>query len=191
MHKKILSRLSRLDISLVTQPDDDGLELARTLAYTKANVERRWPCPDQIGSNCDILVCDFEPGIEKRYPWSPGEATAAVVLVLPPVSKIDVDQIHSALPDALLYRPFRPETCLAVISTAWDSFSYHRRLNMRIAQLDDSVRSLRDVERAKTILMQERKMSENKAFQALREEAMERRMQISKLAKTIVDNRRH
>lgn len=191
MQKKILSRLSRLDIMLVTKPDDDGLELARMLAYTKACVERRWPYPEQIGTNCDIVVCDFVPGIEKRYPWLPGEATAAVVLVLPPVSKFDVDQIHTALPDALLYRPFRPDTCLAVLSTAWDSFSYHRRLNSRIAQLDDSVRSLRDIERAKTILMQERKMSETKAFQALREEAMERRMQVSKLAKTIVDSRRH
>lgn len=191
MQKKILSRLSRLDISLVIKPDDDGMELARMLAYTKASVERRWPCPEKVGVDCDILVCNFVPGIEKHYPWLPGEATAAVVLVLPASGSFDVDHIHAALPDALLTRPFRPNTVLAVLSTAWDSFSYQRRLNTRIAQLDDSVRSLRDVERAKTILMQERKISETNAFRVLREEAMERRMQLSKLAKTIIDNRQH
>lgn len=191
VQSKVLSRLSRLDILLVTKPDEEGMELSRTLAHTKARVDRRWPCPEVVGVDCDILVCDFFPGIEKRYPWLPGEATAAVVMILPPSGNIVFDEVHAALPDALLYRPFRRDNVLAVLSAAWDSYSYHRRQSTRIAQLEYNVRSLRDVERAKTILMQERNISETKAFQALRQEAMEQRMQVSKLAKTIIDNRQH
>lgn len=111
------------------------------------------------------------------------------MLILPAGGEVPLDQLHAALPDALLGRPLHPAALVPALSMAWDHFSYHRRQRLRIGQLEDSLRSVREVERAKTILMQERKISEINAFDALRVEAMEKRMKISALAKLIIDTR--
>ncbi|WP_428929602.1 ANTAR domain-containing response regulator [Marinibacterium sp. SX1] len=189
MSSKIISRLSRLDITLICEPDEAGNALYRVLSRTRAAVDRRWPCPSSVGTDCDILIVKHFEGLEKRYPWMPGEATAAVVLLLPSHGRFDPDAVQAALPDGLLFQTANPGIVLSVLSMAWDHFSYHRRQNARIAQLDDNIRSLRDVERAKTVLMQERKINETNAFKALRQEAMEKRIPVSRLAKLIVDNR--
>lgn len=186
---KVLERLSRLNILLVSQPDEQGQSLARELQRTRAAVERRWPCPEKVGVDCDMVVCDFFAGIERRYPWVPGEATAAIVLLLPVNGSTDPDAIHAALPNALLTRPVIPSAVVPALSLAWDHFSYHRRQSTRINQLDENIRVLRDVERAKTILMEERKISEISAFESLWKEAMEKRTKISTIAKWIVDSR--
>lgn len=186
---KVLDRLSRLNILLVSEPDEQGQNLARELQRTRASVERRWPCPETLGVDCDIVVCDFFRGIERRFPWVPGEATAAVVLLLPVGGVADPDAVHAALPDALLTRPIVPSAVVPALSLAWDHFSYHRRQSARITQLDENIRVLREVERAKTILMEERKISEVSAFEALRKEAMEKRTKVSAIAKMIVDSR--
>lgn len=135
------------------------------------------------------MICDFFVGIERRFPWRPGEATAAIVLLLPLNGGADLDAIHAALPDALLTRPIIPSAVAPALALAWDHFSYHRRQSARINQLDENIRALREVERAKTILMRERKISESAAFEALRREAMENRTKVSTIAKMIVDGR--
>lgn len=119
----------------------------------------------------------------------PGEATAAIVLLLPVNGGQDLDAIHAALPDALLTRPIIPSAIVPALALAWDHFSYHRRQTARINQLDENIRALREVERAKTILMREQKISESAAFEALRKEAMEKRKKVSAIAKIIVDSR--
>lgn len=186
---KVLEQLSRLNIILVSQPDDHGQNLSRELQRTRASVQRHWPCPETLGVDCDIVVCEFFPGIERRFPWVPGEAKAAVVLLLPANGGTDPDAIHAALPDALLMRPVIPSSVVPALSLAWDHFSYHRRQTARINQLDENIRSLREVERAKTILMEERKLNEINAFAALRKEAMEKQTKVSTVAKWIVDSR--
>ena len=187
MESKVISRLSRLSIDLITIPDDQAEVLKRVLQRTRAEVRRHWPCPEVFDAESDIIVADFFPGIEKRMPWIPGEARAAVVLVLPGGGQPDVDAIHAALPDGILTRPIQERAVLPTISMAWDHFSYHRRQAERIGQLDESIRTLREIERAKTILMQERKLSEAHAFDALRKEAMQRRTKVATVARSIID----
>jgi len=187
LESKVLGRLSRLSIALITLPDSQAEVLTRVLQRSRAEIRRYWPCPQIFDTDADILVCDFFPGLERRLPWNPGEAKAAVVLVLPGGGQPDADAIHAALPDGILTRPIQESAVLPVVSMAWDHFSYHRRQSERIDQLDESIRTLREIERAKTILMQDRKISEANAFEALRKEAMRRRIKVSVVAKTIID----
>lgn len=190
MSDKVISKLSRLQIDLICEPDEQGQKILREVQRTRASVRRQWPCPSQLGEGCDIVLCDFFPGIAQRFPWMPGEANAAVVLVLPQGPSLDFDAVHAALPDALLSRPITPNSVIPALALAWDHFSYHRRQRARIAQLDENIRSLREIERAKTILMQENNLNETNAFEALRKEAMTRRMKVSAIAKSVVDSRK-
>jgi AmiR/NasT family two-component response regulator len=182
-------RFSRLSILLVSDLDEQGMILLRALQRTRARVEQRWPVPERLGEDCDIVVCEFMPDLSRRYAWVPGEAKAAVVVLLPQSGRYDVDRLHAAVPDAVLYRPYADHAITTALSIGWDHFSFARRQRVRIARLDENVRALRDIERAKHFIMEERNVNEHEAFNLMRNLAMERRMTIAALAASLVDSR--
>ena len=181
-------QFSRLTITLVSELDEQGLGLMRELQRTRARVNHRWPVPELLGHDTDIVLCEFVPDLSRRYTWMPGEANAAVIALLPQNGVYDLKRLQAALPDAVLYRPYLPHAVLAALSIAWDHFSFCRRQRVRIARLDENVRSLRDIERAKHLIMADKNINENNAFNLLRSMAMERRMTIAALAASLVDS---
>jgi AmiR/NasT family two-component response regulator len=80
------------------------------------------------------------------------------------------------------------QSVLASLFLGHDHFLYECRLRGRIEKLDDNLRTMRSVERAKAILMQTRSVSEEEAYHYLRRQAMERRVTIGSLANAIVDS---
>lgn len=184
-----IDRFSRLSISLVSELDEQGIFLLRALQRTRARVEHRWPVPERVGEGCDIVVCEFVADLSRRYAWVPGEAKAAVVVLLPQSGHYDTDKLNAAVPDAVLYRPYAAHAIATALSIGWDHFSFARRQRVRIARLDENVRALRDIERAKHFIMKEKKVSEHEAFNLLRSLAMERRVTIAALAASLVDSR--
>ena len=71
---------------------------------------------------------------------------------------------------------------------ARNQFLYFKRLQMRIARLDETLRAARDIERAKHIIMQSRSVSESEAYECLRRSAMDRRVTIATMATAIIDS---
>ncbi len=71
---------------------------------------------------------------------------------------------------------------------ARDRFHYIRRLKKRIDRLDETLRSTRDIERAKQMLMTSRDLSEQEAYDYLRRRAMKQRVSIAALASAVVDS---
>ena len=78
----------------------------------------------------------------------------------------------------------------AVISSlivARSLYSYEQRLRKRIQQLDENLVSLRNIERAKIVLMKQMGVTEDKAYLHMRKQAMEQRVTIGSIASNIVD----
>ncbi|MBL8584183.1 MAG: ANTAR domain-containing protein [Rhizobiaceae bacterium] len=184
-----VERFSRLSILLVSDLDEQGVFLLRALQRTRARVEHRWPAPERIGEDCDIVLCEFMPDLSRRVAWVPGEAKAALIVLLPQSGRYDLEKLHAAVPDSVLHRPYAAHAVMTALNIGWDHFSFARRQRVRIARLDENVRALRDIERAKHLIMEERGVGEHEAFNLLRNMAMERRMTIAALAASLVDSK--
>ena len=65
---------------------------------------------------------------------------------------------------------------------------YEQRLRDKVDRLEDNLRSMRTVERAKTMLMSARGLSDEEAYKHIRSMAMARRMSVSSLAAAIVSS---
>lgn len=180
--------ISRLSLTVVCEADEQGQMLCRELQRTRAQVRRVWPVPEQVGDNTDILICEFIPDLSRRYAWMPGEARAATVILLPQSGRYDMAALKAAVPDAVLHRPYQQAAIRAALMIAWDHFSYSRRQRVRIARMDENLRSLRDIERAKNVLMAEQQLDEQRAFNVLRSMAMERRLTVAAMAATLIDS---
>lgn len=183
----LLREFAQLRITAIVPDDEDGQQLLRELQRVRAQVQASWPVPDQLPVDSDVTYCALVPDLARRVPWLPGEARTALVAVVPAGRPADLRALHDCAAHAVLHLPAQPQTVLTSLLLARSHFLYELRLRGRIEKLDDNLRTMRSVERAKAILMQQRSISETEAYHHLRRQAMERRVSIGALATAIVD----
>jgi AmiR/NasT family two-component response regulator len=188
MDSKSLSPLARLAVTVHCEIGPDGQQLVRHVQRTRAAVKHIWPLPDTIGENADLVLCECERGLARKLAWVPGEAKAALILLLPKTGPADLAEIRAAAPDALLHRPYSPGAIDAALLLALDQFGYAKRLRHRIERLEENIKALRDIEKAKRVIMAQQSVGEDDAFRVLRDMAMERRISIAELAGKVIDS---
>ena len=64
---------------------------------------------------------------------------------------------------------------------------YERRLKAKVRKLEETLRSIRQVEQAKAILMRVRNLGEEEAYEFLRKRAMDRRVPVGSVAAAIIE----
>lgn len=180
--------LSNLDLTVVTRRDENGELLVRELQRLRSRVRHVWPIPDRLPEDADVIYCDFSPGFADRVPWVPGEPKAALVAIIPLLPPPDLAALRDCAPDAVLHKPFTTYAILTSLVMARSQFLYEQRLRTRIDKLDENLRAMRSVERAKAILMSARNLREDEAYNFIRRQAMDRRVSISVVAAAIVDS---
>jgi hypothetical protein len=179
---------SELDIGVFARRDEAADHLIRELQRTRARVNHTWPMPEQIPVDYDLVFCELCPDLPKHLPWLPGLPSAALILVLPVGVPLDLGVLHICAPHAVVHLPVTSDAVLSALALARSHFLYERRLRSRIEKLDDNLRTMRSVERAKAILIETKKLTEQDAYHFLRRTAMERRVSIGALAAMIVDS---
>jgi AmiR/NasT family two-component response regulator len=167
--------------------DESGELAVRELQRLRAAVSHAWPHPAAFPADVDLIVADFADHIADRLPWMPGEATAALILILPRADGYDRRQVGHCTPDAVIGRPLVAHVFRTTLQVAMQQFQYIRRLRTRISRLDDNLKSSREIERAKAILMNLRQLNEDQAYAFIRKQAMERRTTVAAVAAAIVD----
>jgi len=177
-----------LDIAVITQRDGGGELLVRELQLTRARVRHVWPAPEMIPTTFDVVYCDLLDDLPQRLPWLPGEPEAALIVVLAAGQPLDLGLLRNCAAHAVIQQPATDQAVIASLLVGHSHFLYERRLRGRIDKLDENLRTMRSVERAKAILMQTRKISEEEAYHYLRRQAMERRVTIGVLANVVVDS---
>jgi AmiR/NasT family two-component response regulator len=173
---------------VAAEPDSEGQLLIRELQRLRCIVTHVWPIPDRLPGDVDVILAAYSEMLHERLPWVPGEATAALVVLLPQRGGYDVKTLRNCGPDAVLFRPWQMHHIVAAVEIARNQYQYIKRLRSRISRLDENIRAVRDIERAKTILVETRKMSEEDAYAFLRTQAMERRVSVAALASAFVDS---
>jgi AmiR/NasT family two-component response regulator len=175
-------------VLVAVEPDDQGQFLVRELRRLRGEVTAIWPAPDRFPADAGVIVAAHEDRLVDRLPWVPGEASAALVVVLPQHEGYRLESVLAASPDGLLHRPFQGHQVRTVTLLAREQHLYLRRLRNRIERLEDTIRAARDIERAKSILMALRKVDEEEAYAILRNQAMKKRVSIAAVALSVIDS---
>ena len=168
--------------------DSDGEVLIRHLRRLGCKVEHAWPAPGRLGTPADIVFCLLEPQTRELCSALGETSSGALIGVLPDVSDRSLQLLVEAIPQAVLTRPFHPAVILTNLLVARNNFRYQRRLLHKISKLDETLRSVRKVERAKVILMEKRRIGEFEAYAYLREQAMKKRLSIGNIAAVVVES---
>lgn len=177
-----------MKVAVIVERDDDGERLIRELQRLRCNVHHEWPVPPQIPAQFEAIFCALTADLPQRLPWIPGEPAAALIVVDRGDAALDLTLLHNCAPHAVLTYPSTGRAVQASLAVARSHFLYERRLRGRIDKLDDSLRTTRSVERAKSLLIRVKNVSEEEAYNYLRRQAMERRVTIGAVANAIIDS---
>lgn len=178
---------ANLSICAVVEPDADGEALIRDLQRTHASVSHVWPAPATFPVGFDVLFTELLDDLPTRLPWSPGEFPLALCVVVRDRGKLSLGTLRDSTPHSTISLPLRRNDVEAALTIGLGQFQYERRLRARIDKLDDYIRAIRSVERAKAVIMARKQIDENEAYHYLRRQAMARRISIGELALAIVD----
>ena len=177
-----------IDVAVILERDDDGERLVRELQRLRCNVRHIWPVPPQIPGQFDVIFCTLTEDLPQRIPWIPGEPEAALILVDRGEGALDLRLMHNCAAHSVLHYPVTARSAQACLALARGHYLYEKRLRGRIDKLDESLRTMRSVERAKALLIRLKHVTEEEAYNYLRKQAMERRVTIGAVANAIIDS---
>lgn len=182
------NRPAELNIAVLVERDDNGEFLIRELQRQRASVRHIWPLPAQLPLQYDAVFCVLSNDLPQRIPWVPGEPSSALILVDDGKDPLNLDLINNCAGHGMLHYPATSRMIQSVLMLARESFQYERRLRGRIEKLDESLRTMRLVERAKALLVKLKNISEEEAYSFLRKQSMEKRVTIGTVAATVIDS---
>lgn len=183
-------RFANLSVAVITERDDDGERLIRELQRARVRAHHIWPVPRQLPVDYDVIYCDLIDDLPKRLPWVPGEPEAALVLIVSHRSPFDHKLLHNCAAQAVLHYPTMPLAVQSSLALAREHFLYEQRLRGRVEKLDENLRTMRSVERAKAIVMRSKNLTEEEAYHFLRRQAMARRVSIGAVANALIDSQK-
>jgi len=168
--------------------DHDGDLLLRYLQRLGCSVELFWPAPDFVERPTDIAFCLVDNQTRDLCTSLTDTSHAAVIGIVDPANPRAMQSLAEISPQAVLTKPVDPAAILTNLVVARNNSRYQRRLQTKISKLEETLKSVRKVERAKTILMEKRHIDESEAYAYLREQAMKRRVPIGAIASVVVDS---
>jgi AmiR/NasT family two-component response regulator len=173
---------------LVIHPrDSDGQHLERQLMRLGCQVTACWPSPPDLPPEADTVFCLVDQENQARFAWLADRPAVATIAVLGRSGSPPVRAIKDLMPQAIVLKPCEPQALLTNLVMAHNNFRYERRLLSKIGKLEETLRSVRKVEQAKTILMKQRQIDEASAYEHLRRQAMQKRVPIGVIAAAVLD----
>ncbi len=180
--------LSELDIVVGASAGIGAEQVVRQLQRERAKVRHLWPLPEKMPSDVDVVMIEYGENLLDRLPWMPGEPNCALIVLVSAEHAFEYARIADCTPEAVLFLPAQGMAITATISLALAQFNYTKRLRDRIERLDQNLRTIRNVERAKTILVTTKGLSEDAAYKFLRKQAMEHRTTVNAVASAVIDS---
>lgn len=172
---------------LVLHPADEEMdELLRHLRRIGCQAGLVWPLPPALPADVDVVFFAVGPTGSTIVPAAaavPGPSLIAIVDFENPTalrSLLDTNA-HS-----VVAKPIRASGILASLVMARALHGYQNRLLNKVAKLEETLRSRREIERATRILMEVKGSSEDSAYQLIRQQATAQRLAMGVVARSII-----
>ena len=182
-----LESLRQLRVLVVHPADPDGDSIICHLQGIGCQVEGMWPPPARLPDRVDVVFYLIDDQTRRSLPWSAGLPPAAIIAIVAHNSPDVLGLLSDCSPQAVVSKPADSFAILSSLILARSIFRYEDRLQNKLRKLDETIRSIRTVEKAKSILMKSKNIKEKEAYEQLRTHAMNRRLPIGKVASTIID----
>jgi AmiR/NasT family two-component response regulator len=182
--KETLSFLGQRAV-ILHRPGDTTDRLVRQCVLLGLRAEARWR-PLRGVEDVDIVLVDADEGWDGLVPWTPAEKPAPLVALLASEAPGRIAWALDQSADALIAKPVSASAVYPALVMATRRHAEARRLNERIARLEERVRLRPLVHAAVRALMVADGCDENEAYARLRREAMQTRLTFEQTAASLL-----
>jgi AmiR/NasT family two-component response regulator len=166
--------------------DREGEDLSRQLQRIGCQVQAVWPKPASLGAPVDAVFFLLDSEHPPAMPWRTAETTAALIAILDYENPTMLKALLDANTHGVLTRPIRPVGVLSTLVLAMSLRGYETRLIHKVAKLEETLRTRRDIEKATRLLMKLRNIGEDEAYQYMRKQATAKRVPVAAIATSII-----
>jgi AmiR/NasT family two-component response regulator len=187
---RILRDLRGLRVQVIHPPDSEGVELVEHLRRIGCTVEAQWPIPDAFAPTADVvlLTIDYESRNEiLKLLRSQHEQNPTLVAVVGYENPSTLQLVLESGALAVIERPIRPFGLLTNLMMARNLWTERRETAKRLRKVERKLSGIQNIQKAKSILMEKQALSEESAYQALRQQAMAKRITMEDMAIAIIN----
>jgi AmiR/NasT family two-component response regulator len=187
---RILRDLRGLRVQVIHQPDDEGVELVEHLRRIGCTVEAQWPIPDTFSPTADVvlLTIDYESRDDLlRLLRGQQDQKPTLIAVVGYESPSTLELVLESGALAVIERPIRPFGLLTNLMMARNLWTERREIAKRLRKVERKLSGIQNIQKAKSILMERQQLSEESAYQTLRQQAMAKRITVEDIAIAIIN----
>lgn len=184
---RLLRELRSLRV-LVFHPDDqDGQELIGQLGRIGCHVKAFWPPPDKLADEADLIFFSLRPEIlGMDLPWLRKDDLPPIIPVVNYENPVIVEAVLQLNAYGVIASPVKSSGLLTAIAVAVHQAEKSRTREKYVMRLEQRLSAQRKIAKAKAILMLSRNMTEDEAYNLIRNRAMAKRMTTEEIADAVI-----
>jgi AmiR/NasT family two-component response regulator len=185
----LIKDLRTLRVLLLQPESSEGEELWQHLNRIGCQVQTNWPPPAEIPPNTDVVFVFLRPIVEGDIVlnWDADDPPAVLIAIVDYENPIIVEKVLRLRAQAVIGLPLRTFGILANVLLSVNNHRREKRLRLRVERMGAKLKAHRDIDKAKSILMAAHKVSEQVAYETLREQAMNKRTTIEAIAMAVIN----
>ena len=184
----LLKDLRMLRIAVFHPDDADGAQLVQQLQRIGCQVQAFWPPLPQLPEGVELVFLAVRPDIiALDFTWCSGENSPALIAVVAYENPTIVEAVLRIGAKAILPAPVRSFGLLSALVLARQLNGQIGAQSKRIAKLELKLAGQRNVLEATRILSVSRGISDDAAFDLIRNQAMTKRVTKEEIATAIVN----
>jgi len=185
----IINDLRSLTMLIVYPKSTEGEELWEHLTRIGCQIQTCWPPPKEIPKNIDVVFLFVRPIVEGEYTfnWNTENPPAVLIGIVDYENPSMLEKILSLQAQAVIGLPLKPFGILANIMLSVTNHRREIKISDRLARVNSKMKAYRDIDKAKLFLMNSRNITEDSAYEFIREQAMNKRTTIEAMALAIIN----
>lgn len=185
--RRLYEDLRSICVAVVYPPGEDRDVIVQQLQRIGCRLKLVWPVPNEPPSDADVIFFQVSQELEGKSDWTASAVDAALVALSDYESPTTLKLLLDTHAHGVITKPFRSTGILSTLVLARSSQGFQERLQGKIAKLELTMKSRRQIEKAIRLLVDHQGMAEAQAYEHLRSRATGLRVTVAEVAAMLID----
>jgi AmiR/NasT family two-component response regulator len=184
---RLLRELRSLSVVVFHPEDQDGQELIGQLQRIGCQVKAFWPPLDKLPDGVDLVFLAVRPEVLSiDLPWLRRDGSPPVIAVVTYENPVIVEAVLKLNAYGVIASPVKSFGLLTSMVVAVNQSENAKERAKYVVRLEQRLAGQRKIAKAKAILMQSRNITEEDAYNLIRNRAMTKRVTTEEIADAVI-----
>jgi len=185
--RRLYEDLRGICVAVIYPPGEDRDIVVQQLQRIGCRLQVIWPLPAEPPRDAQVIFFRVSQELEHNTNWSATAVNAALVALSDYESPTTLKLLLDSHAHGVITKPFRSAGILSTLVLARSAQGFQERQQGKIAKLESTIKSRRQIERAVRILADSQGITEVEAYEHMRTRATSLRITVSEVAVMVSD----